>query len=149
MIDKTQKLKNIILNRYGSIREFSKFVEIPSTTLTSALDKGIGGMAIDRVIKICELLNIDVKTFEPLNVELKENNLTNLETRLLKGFNQLNDLGKEEAIKRVKELTEISKYTQEEKEYLKPLAAHDRDGVFSEEDKQHDLDMMSDNKLWD
>ena len=68
---KTEKLKRIILDRYGSIREFSKIIEIPSTTLTSALDKGIGGMAVDRIIKICDTLDIDIKTFEPLNSRYK------------------------------------------------------------------------------
>ncbi len=64
-MDKTKKLKEIILSKYGSIREFSKIINIPSATLTSALDKGIGEMADDRVGKICEVLNLDIKTFEP------------------------------------------------------------------------------------
>jgi hypothetical protein len=109
-MNKTQKLKNLIIDKYGSIREFSKIVGIPSTTLTSSLDKGIGGMAVDRVIKVCELLNIDIKTFEPLKVEETNTNLTNNETKLLESYNKLNDLGKNEATKRVSELTEITKY---------------------------------------
>lgn len=132
-MDKTQKLKELILKEYGSIREFSKFVNIPSTTLTSALDKGIGGMAVDRIIKICEALNIDVKTFEPIN----DSNVSYLhsekESILLEHYNKLNDLGKDEAIKRVSELTEINKYTECEEintlEDLNPelIAAHDDD----------------------
>ncbi|MPM62042.1 hypothetical protein SDC9_108908 [bioreactor metagenome] len=145
-MNKTEKLKNIILNRYGSIREFSKIVEIPSTTLTSALDKGIGGMAVDRVIKICEILDINIKTFEPLKPTNK--NLAKNEERLLSNFKKLNDLGKNEAIKRVEELTEINKYIDEEKEYLKPLAAHDKKGDFSKEDKEYDLNLMKDDELW-
>lgn len=145
-MNKTEKLKNIILNKYGSIREFAKISEIPSTTLTSALDKGIGGMAVDRVIRICEILDIDIKTFEPLKSINKS--LSFKEEKLLSKFNKLNDLGKTEAIKRVDELTEISKYANE-REYLKPLAAHDSEGIFSKEDKQHDIDIMKDDKLWD
>lgn len=120
-MDKTEKLKNIILNRYNSVREFSKVVDIPSTTLTSALDKGIGGMAIDRIIKICEALNIDIKTFEPLQENTNNNNLSNEEKQLLGNYNKLNDLGKNEAIKRVSELTEMNRYT-----YVEPttIAAH-------------------------
>lgn len=93
-MDKTKKLKHIILSKYSSIREFSKIVEIPSTTLTSALDKGIGGMAVDRIIKICEVLNIDVKTFEPLKNTSKNNNLSQEETTLLENYNKSNDEGK-------------------------------------------------------
>lgn len=109
-MNKTEKLKHIILSKYNSVREFSKIVEIPSTTLTSALDKGIGGMAVDRIIKICDILNIDIKTFEPLENISQNNDLSKEETTLLENFNKLNDLGKSEANKRVAELTEINRY---------------------------------------
>ncbi|WP_252246784.1 helix-turn-helix transcriptional regulator [Clostridium sp. ZBS4] len=145
-MDKTEKLKHIILSKYNSIREFAKIVEIPSTTLTSALDKGVGGMAVDRIIKICEVLNIDIKTFEPIN-DSSENNLSKEETTLLENYNKLNDLGKKEANKRVAELTEINKYiakkenniinlsaTKEEEE--DNLAAHD-DNLDSETAKKN------------
>lgn len=155
-MDKTQKLKDIILNRYGSIREFSKLVDIPSTTLTSALDKGIGGMAVDRVIKICELLNIDVKTFEPLNVNLKKNYLTNSETILLENFKKLNYLGKNKLIEYSTDLIETPKYveintnvtdlttaTQEEslEDTYITLAAHD-DDLTKDEKQNIDLRIM-------
>ncbi|NFN93654.1 helix-turn-helix transcriptional regulator [Clostridium botulinum] len=145
-MDKTEKLKHIILSKYNSIREFAKIVEIPSTTLTSALDKGVGGMAVDRIIKICEVLNIDIKTFEPVN-DSSENNLSKEETILLENYNKLNDLGKKEANKRVAELTEINKYidtkennvinlstTKKREEYN--LAAHD-DNLDSETAKKN------------
>lgn len=120
-MDKTNKLKKIILSRYSSLREFSKIVDIPSTTLTSSLDRGIGGMAVDRVIKICDVLNIDIKTFEPLD-STSTNLLTSKEDILLNSFNDLNDLGKDEAIKRVAELSEIPKYSNEN--IPTTLAAH-------------------------
>lgn len=147
-MDKTKKLKNIILDRYGSIREFSKIVGIPSTTLTTALDKGIGGMAVDRVIKICEVLDIDVKTFEPLNLKYKEVKLSKNADEILENYNKLNKLGKKEAAKRVEELTFINKYT-EDKSYLEPVAAHDKKGDFSEEDYKHDMEIINDDNLWD
>lgn len=65
-MNKIEKLKNIIIKRYGIIRNFSKVADIPSTTLTGSLDRGIGGMAIDRAIKICGTLDIYIKTFDPL-----------------------------------------------------------------------------------
>lgn len=110
-MDKTEKLKHIILSKYNSIREFAKIAEIPSTTLTSALDKGIGGMAIDRVIKICEVLNIDVKTFEPINTSTQKINLSSEETKLLDNFNKLNDLGKKKVIDYTADLSDNIKYT--------------------------------------
>jgi len=108
-MNKTEKLKHIILSKYNSIREFAKITEIPSTTLTSALDKGVGGMAVDRIIKICEVLNIDIRTFEPINNSL-DNNLSKEETILLENYNKLNKLGKDKLIEYSNDLTETPKY---------------------------------------
>ncbi|AVP54491.1 hypothetical protein C3B72_04865 [Clostridium tetani] len=70
------------------------------------------------------------------------------ETTLLSNFNKLNETGKDEAIKRVEELTQIDKYTHEEKDHLMPIAAHDKEGKFSKEDMEHDLNLMKDDELW-
>lgn len=35
------------------------------------------------------------------------------------------------------------------KSYLTPIAAHDRNGSFTDEDYKHDLDLMNDDSLWD
>lgn len=109
-MDKTEKLKHIILSKYNSVREFSKVVEIPSTTLASALDKGIGGMAVDRIIKICDVLNIDIKTFDPLEIISQNNNLSQEETTLIENYNKLNSKGKERLIDYSDELTTNIKY---------------------------------------
>lgn len=158
-MDKTEKLKHIILSKYNSVREFSKVVEIPSTTLTSALDKGIGGMAVDRIIKICDVLNIDIKTFEPLEVISQNNTLSQDETTLLENYNKSNDEGKKmilsysdyisknykETNSKIVELPANKKETWEEegKEHLMPVAAHAKENA-TEEDIKHDLDMMND-----
>lgn len=147
-MSKTEKLKNIILSRYSSIREFSRIVDIPSTTLTSALDKDIGGMAVDRVIKICEILNINIKNFDPIENESNHiNDCSQEETNHLNDFRQLNDLGKKKVINYTKDLIEMPKYT-DNKDYLKPLAAHDKDGEFTKEDIDHDLNLMKDDSNW-
>lgn len=85
---------------------------------------------------------------------------------LLKNYNKLNQLGKNEAIKRVEELTYINKYIEEDnkvvelpkkekqiweepgKEYLMPKASHDKDGEFTEEEYKHDDDLMNNDDLW-
>lgn len=147
-MNKTEKLKHIILSKYNSIREFSKIVEIPSTTLTSALDKGIGGMAVDRIIKICDVLNIDVKTFEPLeNMSKDTNNYSEEEQQHIEDLRKLNNLGKNKVINYTKDLIEMPKYQKDVttlpkrekqiweepgKEYLMPIACHD-DGLTDEE----------------
>ena len=88
------------------------------------------------------------------------------ENQLLTNFNKLNKEGKYEAIKRVEELTELSKYKKEDnkvvelpkrekqiweepgKEHLIPIASHDKDGEFTEEEYKHDDDLMDNEDFW-
>lgn len=88
------------------------------------------------------LLGLEKEEMYNFNKSLKE------ETILLENYNKLNDLGKNEAIKRVEELTYIDKYKntkvvelptkkkevweEEGKDHLMPVAAHD-DGLTDEE----------------
>lgn len=90
---------------------------------------------------------------------------------LMRSFNKLNKVGQSEAIKRVEELTYISKYIDKKPsriyepfskeyvdkvaednkdlysdEYLQINAAHEIKGA-SEEDKQHDEDIMNDDNF--
>lgn len=61
--------------------------------------------------------------------------------KIIRYYEMLNDMGKHEATKRVKELTEISRYVNENADYVN--AAHPIEGA-SEEDKQFDEDIMDD-----
>ena len=82
------------------------------------------------------------------------------ESVLICNFNKLNDFGKNEANKRVAELTEISKYTlrdencatlihsEKDSPHLLPIAAHSKEGIFTEEDYQHDMDIMNNDDIW-
>lgn len=142
-MNKTEKLKKIILNRYSSIREFAKIAGIPSTTLTSSLDRGIGGMAVDRIIKICEILNIDVKTFDPLESITSNGNLSEEEIILLDNYNKLNNKGKGKLLDYSDDLVTNSRYIND---YM-PLAAHANEGA-TKEDIQHDLNIMNDDSEW-
>ena len=102
-----------------------------------------------------------------MNEFAKKHNKNFYENKLLNSFNKLNDEGKNEAIKRVDELTELNKYKKEEdnkiievpkkekqiwekpgKEYLMPKASHDKDGEFTEEEYKHDDDLMNNDDLW-
>lgn len=101
--------------------------------------------------------------------DIKENTeivVTKDELNLLNNYKKLNTSGKNEAIKRVEELTYINKYIEEDtkiieipkrekqiweepgKEHLMPIASHDRNGEFTEEDYQHDDDLMDNDDFW-
>lgn len=55
-----EKIKDLILKRYHSIREFSIATDIPYTTLDSILKRGIGNSSVTNVIKISKALGISV-----------------------------------------------------------------------------------------
>ncbi len=61
--------------------------------------------------------------------------------KIIQYYEQLNDIGKHEATKRVMELTEVPRYMKEDINYVN--AAHPIDNT-SEEDKQFDEDIMDD-----
>lgn len=54
----TSLIKNEIKKQYGSVKKFSDKSGIPYSTLSNALNKGVGGTSYDTVVKICKLLNI-------------------------------------------------------------------------------------------
>lgn len=68
-IDKTKAdiLKKEILNQYKSVRQFSIEMNIPYSTLVTALDRGIEGMAYGTVIRICEKLSINPVDFSQID----------------------------------------------------------------------------------
>lgn len=58
-MSREQKLRNIILDRYISLRRFSAEADIPYSSLMTLLSRGIGGASFDTVITICKVLKLD------------------------------------------------------------------------------------------
>ena len=52
------KLKEYILTKYKSVREFASVAEIPYTTMDGILKRGVGNAGVGNIIKICETLGI-------------------------------------------------------------------------------------------
>lgn len=93
------------------------------------------------IYRIAKALNVSEAWLMGLDVSLVKNEtqdtvLNSKEQRLISSFNKLNDFGKNKAIERIEELTEITKYQNNElsatlmvaentSPYLAPLAAHD------------------------
>ena len=57
-----QRLRNLILDNYPSLRQFAKETDIPYSTLMTLLSRGIGGASFDVILQICKALNIDPYT---------------------------------------------------------------------------------------
>ena len=99
--DQTRRIKELIIEKYPSIREFARESGIPHGTLVSALNNGIEGMAWSKVVRICDCLNIDYGTFEP--IVPKE--LTDREQRLLAYFSTLDNRKKEKVIEYIEDIS--------------------------------------------
>lgn len=166
-MNKTEFLKEMISKTGLNMKAFAEKADIPYTTLRSMLERGVENASVNNVIKICSELNITIEELYEIS-ENTSNLMSKEEITLLKNYNKLNGLGKKEANKRVSELTEINKYkkendsnqivelpkkekqiwAEEDKEHLMPIASHDRNGEFSEEEYKHDNDIMNDDDLW-
>lgn len=53
-----EELKNLILEKYNSLRNFAIKIDLPYTTLDSILKRGLSNSNVANVIKICKGLNI-------------------------------------------------------------------------------------------
>ena len=52
------KLKEYILSKYNSLREFTISTDIPYSTMSTILKRGIANSNVNNIIKICQALNI-------------------------------------------------------------------------------------------
>ena len=109
MEDRAKKLKKAILAKFKSVRQFSIEMGIPYSTLVTALDRGIEGMAYGTVIRMCERLEINPVDFTPLdkNVPVSEQLLQN---RVMQYYVRLNDTGKERILELMDDFAQITKY---------------------------------------
>jgi DNA-binding Xre family transcriptional regulator len=53
-----EKLKDLILERYSSIREFTIKIDMSYSTVDSILKRGIQNATISNILKICDALHI-------------------------------------------------------------------------------------------
>lgn len=60
-------LKNEILKKYKSLRQFALDVGVAPSTITTILNSGIGGTSIDTMFNICDKLDIKISKFHPNN----------------------------------------------------------------------------------
>lgn len=158
-----------------TLKQIADIVGVASSTIQRYENGTISQLKLPVLESIAKALDINptwlVRDDAPmiLNHLNKSENIkkqNSLELILLDSFNKLNKEGKNEAIKRVEELTYISKYIEENtniielpkrekqvweepgKEHLMPIASHDRNGEFTEEEYQHDDDLMDDEDFW-
>lgn len=54
------EIKDLIVNKYGSVKRFSSKIKVPYTTIDTILKRGLLKSNVLNVIKICNELNIDL-----------------------------------------------------------------------------------------
>lgn len=120
MID---RLKSILDIRRMSIKQLSELTAVPYRTLYKIITKETKEPSVNIMIKIAKALGMttdelifgnEANTHTYItkeNINSKTRHPADKEMKLLKTFNCLNDIGKNEAQKRVEELTLIDKYS--------------------------------------
>ena len=67
-MNREQKLRNLILDKYTSLRRFAIESDIPYSTLMTLLSRDIGGASFDVIIKIYIKLEIDpLEIYDKIN----------------------------------------------------------------------------------
>ena len=107
-LGKSKILKKEILSQYKSIRQFALEMEIPYSTLVTALDRGIEGMAYGTVIRICDKLNLNPVTFKSLEDETVSEQL--LQNQVMASYLKLNQKGKDRILELMGDFAELKKY---------------------------------------
>ncbi len=84
----TKIVRTEIARQYKSVRQFAFAVNIPLSTINSALHNGIGGSSFDTVVQICRALGIKALS-DDASFYLTEDT-----QRLFKQYSQLDDYGR-------------------------------------------------------
>jgi uncharacterized protein YjaZ len=106
--EKSIVLKEEILKQYKSIRKFAIEMNIPYSTMVTALERGIEGMAYGTVVRICEKLNLNPISFKPLEGATVSEQL--LENQVMSGYLKLNKLGRERTLEVMEDFASLEKY---------------------------------------
>ncbi len=111
---KAEILKKEILAQYRSVRQFALEMNIPYSTLVTALERGIEGMAYGTVIKMCDKLSLNPVDFTslerdaPLGAQLLEN-------RVMQNYLKLNQEGRDKILDLMDDFVQIDRYRQKNK----------------------------------
>ena len=106
---KAEILKEEILKQYRSVRQFAIDMEIPYSTLVTALERGIEGMAYGTVIKMCDKLSLNPVDFSSLEEDASLGAQL-LENRVMQYYMKLNQDGRDKVLDLMDDFVQIEKY---------------------------------------
>ena len=109
---KAEILKQEILKQYKSVRQFAFDMEIPYSTLVTALDRGIEGMAYGTVIRMCDKLSLNPVDFSTLEKgEVLGEKI--LENRVMQYYIRLNKKGRKRILEMMEDYVQLEKYREQ------------------------------------
>lgn len=111
---KAEILKKEILRQNRSVRQFAIEMNIPYSTLVTALERGIDGMAYGTVIRICDKLNLNPVDFSPLDKDATLGAQL-LENRVMQYYLKLNQSGRDKVEELMDDLAQLDKYKAKKK----------------------------------
>ena len=106
---KAEILKKEILTQYRSVRQFAIEMGIPYSTLVTALERGIEGMAYGTVIRMCDKLSLNPVDFTSLDRDAALSSQL-LENRVMQYYVKLNQLGRDRVLELMDDFVQIDKY---------------------------------------
>ena len=106
---KAEILKKEILRQYRSVRQFALEMNIPYSTLVTALERGIEGMAYGTVIRMCDKLSLNPVDFSSLerDASLGAQLLGN---HVMQYYVKLNQAGRDKVLELMDDFVQIDKY---------------------------------------
>ena len=107
---KAEVLKRVILSQYKSVRQFAVEMDIPYSTLVTALERGIEGMAYSTVIRICDALALNPVDFTPLD-EGEGLSVQITTKRVMERYDRFNRAGRKKILEILDDYSQIEMYT--------------------------------------
>ena len=110
---KAEVLKKVILSQYKSVRQFAVEMDIPYSTLVTALERGIEGMAYSTVIRICDALSLNPVDFTPLD-EGEDLSAQITTKRVMERYTRFNRIGRKKILEIMDDYSQIEIYTRKD-----------------------------------
>lgn len=125
-------IKNLRIEKGLTQEELGNLLGLKKAAINKYESGRVENIKRSVIQKMAEIFDVSpayLMGWEEINTNKKENNKTETsisikEHKLLKNFNKLNEIGKDEAIKRVSELTLIPSYKEDGKFEIDTIAAH-------------------------
>lgn len=109
-MNRSESMKKEILAQYKSVRQFAMEMGIPYSTLVTALERGIDGMAYGTVISMCDKLRINPVDFTPMDEDTNSSSRKMLQDKVMKSFLKLNKQGRERILEAMTDMAQLEKY---------------------------------------